>query len=82
MPQIMIIGSALLVLVAAAAVPAAADHRGKGDGYKTSPQAEHRERVKKREARSKHWKRYRYGHHRYAYPYTRWWGPFAGPPGL
>lgn len=77
---------AAVMLAAAAASPAAADHRGKTDGskysYTNSAQGENRKRLKRREARVRGRTCYRHGKYCYSYPYSRWWGPFAGPPGL
>lgn len=74
--------SALLIL-AASAGPAAADHRDRSSDS-AGKSADQRERAREyRRAKHERWKRQRYvKRYYYSYPYTPWWGPFPGPPGL
>lgn len=76
--------SVLLALTAWTA-PAVADHRDRS--YDSASRSAHQREERLREhRRAKHerWKRQRYARQRYdySYPYTPWWGPFPGPPGL
>lgn len=75
---------AALLLTSAAATPATADRREKSYNDRGAS-AESSERARDRKvAKHDRWKQRRYAkrHYRYYYPYTSWWGPFAGPPGL
>jgi hypothetical protein len=82
MPHLKLL-SATLAASVAIAVPAAAEPRDRDDNEAYSER--HGKTWKKRSAKHEKQRRYRYAQqrrYRYSYPWTDWWGPFAGPPGL
>lgn len=86
MPRLLLVPLLLvsaLLLTAAGAAPAAADNREKSYG-ESHRSEDYRERVRPRkEARYQRVQRHKSTkRYRYYYPYTSYWGPFAGPPGL
>lgn len=79
---LMIVLSALLV-AAAAASPASADKPDRSSFEGRDRGGDARDVRARAKVRAHHPRRYRYARrYYYPYPYTPWWGPFAGPPGL
>lgn len=84
MPHITRFAGAAAFAIVIATTPAAAEPRN-SDGKDGYSEASGKAWKKKRYSKYEKHKRLRYAQqrrYRYYYPWTDWWGPFAGPPGL
>jgi hypothetical protein len=70
-----------VLMAGTAFAPASAEPRGR-DGDRVEQSERGAKWSKHKRAAYEKRKRWRYAQRRYAYPWTPWWGPFAGPPGL
>jgi len=80
MPHVLLL-AALFLLIAPAGSASSGERSGAYESRSWSAQT--RERARKRDSAKYERSQRRHAERsRYSYRYTRWWGPFAGPPGL
>ncbi|WP_295557236.1 hypothetical protein [uncultured Hyphomicrobium sp.] len=81
--RMMLIALFPVLLFAAGTAPAAAADVRKKSYAESERKVEHREQARRAHAtKRERLRQRRYAKRYYYYPFTSYWGPFAGPPGL